>query len=74
MSKKDILKNLQQPSFEATYKEANTLKITEEWIEDKITNLFVILNILKPSSNDVENIKTFIRTLYREAGCQLKED
>ena len=54
--------------------EQNKLEITEEWIEDKVTNLFIFLNILKPSSNDVNNVKTFIRTLYREAGCQLKED
>jgi len=53
-------------------REVNTLEVTEEWIEDKVTNLFVILNILRPSSNDVENVKTFIRTLYREAGCFLR--
>ena len=44
-------------------------EVTEEWIEEKALTLFVILNILKPSSNDVENIKTFIRTLYRESKC-----
>lgn len=69
MSKKDILKNLRQPSFEARWKKVGTVKITEEWIEDKVLELFVILNILKPSINDERNVRTFIRLLYREAGC-----
>ena len=38
-------------------------QIPEEFIKDKITDLFVIFNILKPSSNDVDNAETFIRSL-----------
>ena len=41
--------------------------VTEEWIKDKITDLFVIFNILKPSSNDVGNADTFIRSIIRDA-------
>ena len=43
------------------------VKLKEEWIKDKITELFVIFNILRPSSNDVRNAETFIRSLISVA-------
>ena len=44
-----------------------TLDTTEQLIKDKITELFVIFNILKPTSNDERNADTFIRSLLRIA-------
>jgi len=50
---------------EAREAEKEKVRLEEEWIKDKITELFVILNIFKPSSNDVRNAETFIRSLVR---------
>ena len=47
--------------------EQNKVKVPEEFIKDKITELFVIFNILKPSSNDVSNADTFVRSLISVA-------
>lgn len=47
--------------------EKKKAELREEWIKDKITELFVIFNILKPSSNDVGNADTFIRSIIRDA-------
>lgn len=38
-------------------------QMTKEEIQDKVLELFVILNILKPSQNDVDNAATFVRSL-----------
>ena len=43
------------------------LEVTEDWIEDKALEVFVFLNILKPSKNDIHNVKTFIRSFVRVA-------
>lgn len=51
-----------QETREAEKKKA---KLEEELIKDKVTELFVILNILKPSLNDEHNAETFIRSLIR---------
>lgn len=52
---------------EAEKREKKEAELFEEWIDDKVVNLFIIFNILKPSSNDVNNAKTFIRGLISDA-------
>lgn len=52
---------------EAQMREKREAKLREDWIEDKAVELFVVLNILKPSENDVNNVKTFIRGLISVA-------
>ena len=52
--------------------EQKRLQVTEEWIEEKVLELFVVFNILRPSLNDENNAKNFIRLLYLEAGGQLE--
>lgn len=52
---------------EARKREKKEAELKEERIKDRITELFVIFNILKPSSNDVGNADAFIRSIIRDA-------
>lgn len=42
-------------------------KQLDAYASEKTVDLFVILNITKPSSNDVYNAKTFIKGLFQDA-------
>ena len=50
----------------ARKREKKKAELKEERIKDRITELFVIFNILEPSSNDVGNADTFIRSIIRD--------